>query len=159
MATLYELTGQAAQLMELLEAGEIDEQTVQDTLDSMMVPEKLEDYGMVIWQLTADVEDYKREKDFFADKQKRADNAIKRMKKTLAAYLAATQQDKVQAGRFVLTSTSSKSVDVFNLAAVPAEYMQPQPPKVDKASIRNALLAGETVAGAALIETPGCVIK
>ena len=145
MATLYELTGQAAQLMELLEAGEIDEQTVQDTLDSMMVPEKLEDY--------------KREKDFFADKQRRADNAIKRMKKTLAAYLAATQQDKVQAGRFVLTSTSSKSVDVFNLAAVPAEYMQPQPPKVDKQSIRNALLAGETVAGAALIETPGCVIK
>ena len=55
MATLYELTGQAAQLMELLEAGEIDEQTVQDTLDSMMVPEKLEDYGMVIRQLTADV--------------------------------------------------------------------------------------------------------
>ena len=115
MATLYELTGQAAQLMELLEAGEIDEQTVQDTLDSMMVPEKLEDYGMVIRQLTADVEDYKREKDFFAEKQKRADNAIKRMKKTLAAYLAATQQDKVQAGRFVLTSTTSKSVDVFNL--------------------------------------------
>lgn len=114
---------------------------------------------MVIRQLTADVEDYKREKDFFADKQRRADNAIKRMKKTLAAYLAATQQDKVQAGRFVLTSTSSKSVDVFNLAAVPAEYMQPQPPKVDKQSIRNALLAGETVAGAALIETPGCVIK
>ena len=110
MATLYELTGQAAQLMELLEAGEIDEQTVQDTLDSMMVPEKLEDYGMVIRQLTADVEDYKREKDFFAEKQKRADNAIKRMKKTLAQYLAATQQDKVQAGRFVLTSTSSKSV-------------------------------------------------
>lgn len=142
MATLYELTGQAAQLMELLEAGEIDEQTVQDTLDSMMVPEKLEDYGMVIRQLTADVEDYKREKDFFAEKQKRADNAIKRMKKTLAAYLAATQQDKVQAGRFVLTSTSSKSVDVFNLAAVPAEYMQPQPPKVDKVSIRKALLAG-----------------
>lgn len=159
MATLYELTGQAAQLMELLEAGEIDEQTVQDTLDSMMVPEKLEDYGMVIRQLTVDVEDYKREKDFFADKQRRADNAIKRMKMTLAAYLAATQQDKVQAGRFVLTSTSSKSVDVFNLAAVPAEYMQPQPPKVDKQSIRNALLAGETVAGAALIETPGCVIK
>lgn len=29
----------------------------------------------------------------------------------------------------------------------------------DKQSIRNALLAGETVAGAALIETPGCVIK
>ena len=105
------------------------------------------------------MEDYKREKDFFAEKQKRADNAIKRMKKTLAAYLAATQQDKVQAGRFVLTSTSSKSVDVFNLAAVPAEYMQPQPPKVDKQSIRKALLAGETVAGAALIETPGCVIK
>lgn len=51
MATLYELTGQAAQLMELLEAGEIDEQTVQDTLDSMMVPEKLEDYGMQNWQI------------------------------------------------------------------------------------------------------------
>lgn len=62
MATLYELTGQAAQLMELLEAGEIDEQTVQDTLDSMMVPEKLEDYGMVIRQLTANAEDYKRER-------------------------------------------------------------------------------------------------
>ncbi len=159
MATLYELTGQAAQLMELLEAGEIDEQTVQDTLDSMMVPEKLEDYGMVIRQLTADVEDYKREKDFFAEKQKRAENTIEHMKKTLAEYLATTQQKRVQAGRFVFTGSVSKSVDVFNLAAVPAEYMQPQPPKVDKASIRKALLAGETVAGAALIETPYCVIK
>ena len=159
MATLYELTGLAAELMELLEAGEIDEQTVQDTLDSMMVPEKLEGYGMVIRQLTADAEDYKREKDFFAEKQKRAENTVKHMKKTLAEYLAATQQKKVQAGRFVLTGSVSKSVDVFNLAAVPAEYMQPQPPKVDKASIRKALLAGDTVAGAALIETPSCVIR
>ncbi len=159
MATLYELTGQAAQLMELLEAGEIDEQTVQDTLDSMMVPEKLEDYGMVIRQLAADAEVYKQEKDFYAQKQKQAENGVKRMKKTLAAYLAATQQKKVQAGRFMLTGSVSKSVDVFNLAAVPSEYMQPQPPKVDKASIRKALLAGETVAGAALIETPSCMIK
>ena len=159
MATLYEMTAQAAELMALLQDGEIDEQTVQDTLDAMMVPEKLEDYCKVLRQLQADTEDYKRERDFYAEKQKRAEKGAGRMKKALADYMAVTQQKKLQAGRFELQSRTSKKVDIYNLAQLPEAYMKPQPPKVDAAAIRNALLAGETVEGAALIENHTALIR
>lgn len=159
MATLYELTGLAAGLMAMLEAGEIDEQTVQDTLDAMMVPEKLEDCCKMLRQLQADAEDYNRERKFYAKKKQRAENAAKRTRNSLAAYMAVMQKKKQQAGVFELQSRTSKSVDIYNQAELPEAYMKPQPPTVDKKSIREALQAGQEVAGAALIEPPSCVIK
>lgn len=53
MATLYELTEVSRQLIELFENEEIDEQTLQDTLEAIGVEGKLEDYCKVIRQLEA----------------------------------------------------------------------------------------------------------
>lgn len=61
--TLYEMTANAIYLYDLLSNGDIDEQTVNDSLEGMDVAGKLEDYCKVIRQFEADAAAYKAEKD------------------------------------------------------------------------------------------------
>ena len=51
MATLFEMTQQATELYEMLQAEEIDEQTFSDTLEAMGTGEKIEGYCQVIKQV------------------------------------------------------------------------------------------------------------
>ena len=53
--TLYEMSETARQLYELLEAGEIDEQTVNDTMESIGASEKLESYVYIQRQLESEI--------------------------------------------------------------------------------------------------------
>ena len=54
--TLYEMTEQAKTLYNMLSYGEIDEQTFNDTLESIGADDKINDYCIVIRQLKADAE-------------------------------------------------------------------------------------------------------
>jgi hypothetical protein len=65
--TLYEMTETANYLYRLLEDGEIDEQTVADSLEGLGVGDKLEDYCKVIRQFEADKAAYEAEKNKLAD--------------------------------------------------------------------------------------------
>lgn len=157
--TLYEMTESAAQLYALLGADEIDEQTVADTLDAMGVGEKLEDYCKIIRQFEADKEAFKNEKERLAEKQKRAENAILRLKTAVKNYMTVTGKDKVKCGNFDVKVSRSQAVNLINEDVIPATYRVAQPDKIDKAGIRKALLAGETVEGAELTENENISIK
>ena len=67
---LYEMTAAANELYALLTADEIDEETVKDTLEAMGTEEKLESCCVVIRELEADAEKFKKEKDRLAARQK-----------------------------------------------------------------------------------------
>lgn len=148
--TLYEMTAEATYLYDLLCNGDIDEQTVNDTLESIDVQGKLEDYCKVIRQFEADAEMFKTEKDKLAAKQKRAEAAVERLEAAMLAYMGATKQDKATCGVFDIKVKQSKAANIVNEAAVPDAYKVEQAPKIDKAAIRKALMAGEIVEGAEL---------
>ena len=148
--TLYEMTANAQYLYQLLEDGEIDEDVVRDSIESMCVAEKLEDYCKVIRQFEADVVAYKAEKDRFAEKQKRAEKAIDRLESAIRGYMAAVEKSEERCGVFDIKVLTSKAVSIVDEAKISAEYFIPQPAKVDKAAIRAVLMAGGEVAGAEL---------
>lgn len=150
MATLYELAEAEKQLIELFEVDDIDEQTLNDTIDGLDVSGKLEDYCMVIRQLEADQKGFKEEADFFAAKAKRAENGIKRLKSGILNYLTATHKTKTTAGLFKVSTRESKAVDIIDAGKIPADYLIEQPPKIDKAGIKKAINGGATVDGAAI---------
>ena len=52
---IYDLTGYALQLKELLDADEIDEQTFSDTLESIGADDKVDSYCMIIRELEAEI--------------------------------------------------------------------------------------------------------
>ena len=157
--TLYDMTEAAHQLYDLLNAGEIDEQTVTDTIEGMMVKEKLEGYCQVIRQFEADAAAYEAEKKRFEAKQKEAESAVKRLESAVTRYMATTESDKMRCGLFEIRLTHSKAVHITNELEIPQEYYKPQPAKLSVSEIRKALLAGQPVAGAELQTNDNIKIK
>lgn len=160
MATLYEFTEAARQLYELLQADEIDEQTVTDTLESMGVEDKLKAYCQLIGQFNADSEMFKAEAARIAARKRTAENSVLRLKEALTNYLQQSGQKKAKAGTFSISLRKSVSVDVFDESKIPDQFLIVQPPKVDKIALRKALDAGDTtIDGARIVEKEGVQIR
>lgn len=150
---LYELTQNAAYLQQLLEDGDIDEQTFNDSLESLMIDDKVESICKVIRNLEAQAAAFKEEADRLTKKRQTAENGVQRLKESLANFLQTTNSKKITAGLFTVSLGSSKSVEVTGEKALPECYLTPQPPKVNKVEIGAALKAGVAVPGAALTES------
>lgn len=159
MATLYELAEAEKQLIELFELDDIDERTLNDTIEGLDIGGKLEDYCFVLRQLEADQKDFKAEADFFAAKAKRAENGIKRLKNGILNYMQRTNKSKAEAGLFKISTRESKAVNIFDEAQIPAQFLIPQPPKIDKAAIKKAINGGEEVTGATIQTNTNLQIK
>ena len=159
MSTLYEMTQQATELYEMLQAEEIDEQTFSDTLEAMGAGEKIEGYCQVIKQLQADADMFKAEAERIAARKKTAENSIERMKTALLTYLQQTGQAKVKAGTFSVSLAQTKKVNITDETKLPPEYLIEQPAKIDKAGIKKALQEGAEINGAELVLNDGVRIR
>lgn len=157
--TIYELTEQAAQLYSLLESGEIDEETFNDTLDSMGAEEKLKNCCYIIKQLEADAKVLKEEKEKLDAKQKVAENGAKRLRAKVLDFLNITNTKKTKVDIFTLNVVETKSVNITDESKIPAIYLVEQPPKIDKTAIKKALAEGEAVAGAEIQINEGVRLK
>lgn len=157
--TLYEMSEQASALYELLQSEEIDEQTFNDTLEAMGTDEKIIGYCQVIKELQGDFEKYKSESDRIAARMKTTKNGIDRMKNSLLTFLRATNQDKVKAGTFTVSIGTSKQTNILDESLIPNEYKIPQPDKIDKTAIKQAIESGLTVSGAEITINEGVRIR
>lgn len=159
MATLYEMTATAKTLYELLLNDEIPEEAFLNTLEGIGVDEKVESYCKIIRQFETDAETFKLEKQRFADKQIHAENSAKRMKNSLLDFLNASGQKKVNAGLFTVSKSTSQAVNVIDESLIPEEFLKPQPPKIDKVAIKNAIKSGSSVVGAEIVTNESVRIK
>lgn len=156
---LYEMTETAKYLYLMLEDGEIDEQVVSDSIESMCVSDKLEDYCKVIQQFKADAKAYEAEKNRLKKKQEQAERAVERLSKAVINFMAVTGEEKKKCGLFDLRVNSGKSVQVVDVDKIPEQFFKEQPAKLDVAGIRKILMDGGEVAGAALQIEPYITIR
>lgn len=150
---LYELTGAAVQLQEMLESGEIDEQAFKDTIDGLDIDGKVESICYVFKNLEAQADAFKKEKDRLAERERITKNGMARLKQSLLDYLHATDKKKVDAGVFTVTRSTSKSVKVYDETGIPEEFLIYQPAKIDKVALGKALKEKKIIEGAELEET------
>lgn len=148
--TVYELTQAAADLQQLLEDGVIDEQIFNDTLEAMLIDEKVDSVCKVIRNLEAQAAAIKEEEKRLADKRKVAENGVKRLKNSLLELAMTMKDRKVKGTLFTVSVGTSKSVEIFNEEWIPESYLIPQPPAIDKKSIGEAIKAGTVIPGAQL---------
>ena len=157
--TLYELTTAATNLYELMTSGEIDEQTLADTLEAMGAGEKLESYCKIIRQLERDAEAFKAEKERLYRKQLAPESSIARLKSLVADFLKAQDTKKSTAGIFTISLSESKATNIIDESKIPARFLVEQAPKIDKAAILAELKAGGIVEGCELKINEGVRIK
>lgn len=156
--TLYELSSQAAQLLELLEAGDIDEQTFNDTFEAMGADEKVESCCKVLRQLEADTAMYAAEVERLERAKKSVEANAKRLKGEIYNFYLASGSRKIKAGTFAVSARKSKYLELADDAAIPDEYLKVTV-KPDKTAIKAALESGVVIAGAEIKERESVQIR
>lgn len=151
--TLYRMTAAARELYELLESGEIDEQTVNDTLESIGTSEKLQDYVHVLKSFEAEMTMYDAEIARLKENKRVLENRSAYLKDRILDYMKSTGQKSANAGTFKLTMRENKSCEITNESEIPLEYLREIPAKYepDKNALKAALKSGK--------EIPGCTLK
>lgn len=102
MATLYDITGRALELMSMAEDEDIEEEVYRDTLEAIEgeFDDKIETYCKVIKNIEADAKAVGEEVKRLQGKKKTLENHVERMKRTV--YEAMRAVGKTSAGGKIL---------------------------------------------------------
>ena len=157
---IYELTGYALELMELLDAEEIDEQTVHDTLESIGADEKIDSYCKIIENYKNDISGIDEAIARLKARKERAEKNIDRMKTALDGFMQATGQDKAKSKLFTISYRPSSAVEILDESIIPEEFIKVKTTTApDKAAIKKILDNGGTVEGCILRKNKNIQIK
>ena len=147
--TLYELT---SEFLHLLESDELDTSEVESHVTDIKI--KLDGYAKVRAELKADAEKFKAEEKRLAERRKTIENNIQRLESAMTDTLEMLDIPKVDTGIFSIRLQDNPPSLVESEGAEPPEqYLIPQPPKVDRAGIKNAIKAGEKIKGYCVVST------
>lgn len=137
------------------ETGEVLDVEALDNL-KMAFAEKAENIAMFIRNLDSEATALKEQKNIFAARQKAAENK----RDSLKEYLALCLQGKpFRTDRVKVSFRKSESVKITEQDRVPESYLVYSAPTVDKACVKKALKAGETVPGCVLEEKQNIQVK
>jgi hypothetical protein len=152
--TLYQIDQAILNCIDL-ETGEIIDTEQLDKL-TMEREAKLENVACWIKELKAEAEALKAEKMAFAKRQQVAENKMESLKKYLAYALDGQAFKTVRAS---VTFRKSQAVEIADIYKLDENYLRYKEPEADKTAIKEALKAGQTVAGATLVENTSVIIK
>ena len=152
--TIYEINQAIMECVDL-ETGEIIDTEQLDKL-TMKRETKLENVACWIKELKAEAEALKAEKMALAKRQQVAENKMESLKKYLAYALDGQAFKTVRAS---VTFRKSQAVEIADIHKLDENYLRYKEPEADKTAIKEALKAGQTVAGATLVENTSVIIK
>lgn len=142
MSTLYELTGQYLELMEI--ADEADPDVLRDTLEAIEgeIEIKAENYAKVIKNLEGRVDILDKEIDRLKDRKSSVENSIKTIKNNLQKAMIAIDKKKFKTDLFSFNvQKNPPTVQVVDESAVPEQFWKPQAPVLNKEELKVYLKA------------------
>lgn len=155
--TLYELTNDYLNLLELAEDPDIDEQAFMDTLEGIegALEDKAEGYAKVIRTLEGDAAACDAESKRLRNKKQTIENNIKRMKQALQITMEVTGKTKFKTALFsfgIQKNPAAVVMDEQYIENIPERFLIPQDPQINKKAIKEAINAGEDLEGLAHLE-------
>lgn len=160
--TLYNLTNEYMQLLELAENPEIDPQAISDTLEAISgeIEDKAQNIAIVIKELDSQAEKLSAEIQRLSERKSSIVSNIATLKRNLTNAMNVTGKVKFKTELFTFNvQKNPPALIVDNDKAIPAQYLIPQDPKIDKKAILNAIKSGEKVDYAHIEQTEGVRIK
>lgn len=161
--TLYEIKKEIIDAIDNAvdpETGEIIASDVFENLDALQLAfdEKTENTACYIKNLDAEAKAIREEEKALAARRKALENRSERCKNYLQFCL---NGEKFSTARCAVSyrKSTTVAVDENRLAEVPERFLRYKDPEVDKAAVRDALKAGETVPGCTLEDSISMIIK
>lgn len=155
MSSLYEINEQILSCIDL-ETGEI---VNTDQFDELQIErnDKLENVALWYKNLLSEANQFKIEKDLFAEKQKRAEKKAESLKNYLDSALKGNKFSTVKVD---ISYRKSTSVNVFDIDKLPEEYKKSVTTvSADKVELGKALKSGVAIDGAETVESNNIQIK
>lgn len=156
--TLYDLTEELMELLQLAEDPETDPEALQGSMESVsgLFEEKADGYAKIIRQLNAEADMVDAEIERMKAKKDSLKNNADRIKKSLQAAMIATDKRKFKTPFFTFSirkNADSLVLDTDDLSKIPARYLKYKEPTVDNAAMKKAINAGEIMPGIAHLES------
>lgn len=158
---LYEITGALLELLEMAEEKDLDQQTINDTMEAVELEfeEKADGYAKIIKTLDGDVDSLDKEIKRLTERKNTVKNNIISIKKNLENAMIVTGKRKFKTLLFNFgIQKNPAALIIDDESQIPQEYLVPQEPKVDKAAIKDYLKENE-VEWAHLTQTESLRIK
>lgn len=155
--TLYEITSDYMQLMQMMEDPEMNPQILADTMEGIEgeLEVKAESYAKVMKNLEADVVGIKAEIDRLSERKKTIENNIKRMKESLQFSMETTGKTKFKTELFsfsVRNNAPKVVMDEEYIENVPERFLKYKDPEINRTAIKEAIQGGENLEGLAHLE-------
>ncbi|MFI3171412.1 MAG: siphovirus Gp157 family protein [Eubacteriales bacterium] len=161
MASLYELTGQALELLEMAEEGVLDQKIINDTLEGLEfeIEEKADCYAKIINELNGDVALLDAEIKRLTERKNSKKSNIESLRKNLENSMIALDKKKFKTPLFSFgIQKNPASVEIDNEDLIPNRFIIHPEPKLDKAAIK-AFIKDKEVDWAHLNQTESLRIR
>ena len=162
MSSLYQLTENYNNILELADNPEVTEDMIKEALDSISeeIELKAVNIAKLIKSIESDIARVKAEKDRLAAKEKSMSNKVKNLKEYLYSAMKLTGKEKIKTDLFSFNiQKNPASVNVISDTDIPEEFLVEMPKQINKKAILEKLKAGETVPGGELQQTTSLRIK
>ena len=155
--TLYELTEDYMNLLELAEDPDIEEDVLRDTMEGIggALEDKAEGYAKIIRMLEGDAAACDAESKRLRNKKQTIENNIKRMKMALQYSMQATGKTKFKTALFsfgIQKNPASVVMDEQYIENVPERFLIRKDPEINRKAIKEAINSGEDLTGLAHLE-------
>lgn len=162
---LYEISEVYTALLASIEAGEIPEEAIADTLEAVggEFEEKADNVACMVKSLRADAKAIKAEEEALSDRRKSAESRADALANYLSVQMTRIGISKVETPRSQITFRKSTALEIAD-----EESFKAQRPdlcetvvtvKIPKADITKLIKGGEEIAGVQLVERQNIQIK
>ena len=155
--TIYEITNDYLQLMQMMDDPELDPQTLADTMEGIEgeLEDKADNYARVMKNMEADLNGIKAEIDRLSTRKKTIENNIKRMKEALQFSMETTGKTKFMTELFsfgIRKNAPAVVMDEPYIENVPERFLKYSDPTINRSAIKEAIQNGEDLEGLAHLE-------
>ena len=166
--TLYEIATDYKNFIEAVENGEIPEEAITDTLESIqsLLEDKADNIACLIKNMVADAEAIKAEETRLAERRKQKEATAERLKTYLSDMLTKAGQTKLETARNKMSFRKSEVVTVDNEAEFIEWAMNEnrdlltfKAPTISKTAIKKALADGQAIDGVRIESKSNLQIK
>lgn len=165
---LYEIAVEYQNFLEAIENGDIPEEAIIDTLESItsILEDKADNIACLIKNMSAEAEAIKVEEAKLSERRKAKEKQVDRLKEYLSTTLLASGYTKIETARNKITFRKSESVAVDDEAefikwAMGNEdaYLTYKDPTINKTAVKEALKNGIELNGVRIESKQNLQIK
>lgn len=160
--TLYDITGEFLQLLQLAEDDTIDQKMINDTLEGIEceLEEKADAYANIIDRLTSDAEMIGRELERLSYRKKTIESNISSMKRNLENAMLVTGKRKFKTLIHSYNiQKNAPSLKILDEEKIPKEFYIPQEPKLDGRELMKRIKETGPCEYAELVQTESLRIR